>query len=92
MPWRKNDLGMPPKRRRITNPMLTEAASAAVFLMRKKPNLGEDRLFLTLKRLKPHIGDSDLVVGITRAKGALFKPEYLTSELKQEIDEWDRLE
>jgi len=60
--------------------------------MKQNPNLSDDSLFLTLKRLKPNIDDSELVVAITRAKEVLFKPEYLTNEIKQEMYEWDRLE
>ena len=80
------------KRKGITNPKLEEATAVAVTLMKQNPDLGDDDLFLTLKQLEPHIDDSDLVVAITRAKEALFKPEYLTDELKQEMDEWDRIE
>jgi hypothetical protein len=47
---------------------------------------------MNLKQLKPHIGDSDRVIGITKAKELLFKPEYLSEDLKREMDEWDRLE
>jgi hypothetical protein len=47
---------------------------------------------MSLKWLKPHIGDSDRVVGITKAKELLFKPEYLTEEIRREMDEWDRVE
>jgi len=83
---------MPPKRKGKANPKLEEATAVAVVLMKQKPDFEDDILFLTLKQLKPHIGDSDLVVAITRAKEALFKPEYLTDELKQEMDEWDRIE
>lgn len=83
---------MQPKRRSRANPKLKEATAAAVSLMKEKPDFEDDSLFLTLKQLKPHIGDSDLVVAITRAKEVLFKPEYLTDELKQELDELDRIE
>ena len=71
---------------------LMEATSTAIFFMRQKPDITEDNLFMSLKRLKPHIGDSDRVVGITKAKELLFKPEYLTEEIKREMDEWDKLE
>jgi hypothetical protein len=83
---------MQPKRRRRANPKLKEATVATVSLMKQKPDFEDDTLFSTLKQLKPGIGDFDLVVAITRAKEVLFKPEYLTEELKQEMDEWDRIE
>lgn len=76
----------------LENQSLMEAASTAVFFMRQTPSIAEDTLFINLKWLKPHIGDSDRVVGITKAKELLFKSEYLTEEIKRELDEWDRVE
>jgi len=60
--------------------------------LRQDHSISEDDLFMNLKQLKPHIGDSDRVIGITKAKELLFKPEYLSEDLKREMDEWDRLE
>ena len=84
MSWRKNDLRMQPRKRR-TNPKLEEATAAAVSFMKQKLDFEDAALFSTLKQLKPHIGDSDIIVLMTRAKEVLFKPEYLTDELKQEM-------
>jgi len=74
------------------NQSLMEATSTAVFLMKQNPNATDDSLFVDLKSLKPHVSDSDRVVGITKAKELLFKPEYMTDELKREMDAWDQLE
>ena len=76
----------------LENQGLMEVASTAIFFMRQNHSITEDDLFMNLKWLKPHIGDSDRVIGITKAKELLFKPEYLTEDLKREMDEWDRLE
>ena len=76
----------------LENQSLMEAASTAVFFIKQNPSITEDNLFMNLKWLKPHIGDSDRVVGITKAKELLFKPEYLTEEIKREMDEWDKVE
>ena len=76
----------------LENQSLMEAASTALFFMRQDNSISEDDLFMNLKWLKPHIGDSDRVIGITKAKELLFKPEYLSEDLKREMDEWDRLE
>jgi len=76
----------------LENQSLMEAVSTAIFFMRQNHSITEDELFMSLKWLKPHIGDSDRVIGITKAKELLFKPEYLTEDLKREMDEWDRLE
>ena len=71
---------------------LMEATSTAVYLMKQNPAIADDNLFMSLKWLKPHIGEYDRVIGITRAKELLFKPEYLTEELKREMGEWDIVE
>ena len=76
----------------LENQSLLEATATAVYLIRQNPNEGDDSLFMSLKRLKPHLSDSDRVVGITKAKELLFTPDYLTEDLKREMDEWDRLE
>jgi hypothetical protein len=49
-------------------------------------------LFVELKRLKPHLTDSDKLVGITKSKALLFKPEYLTDEIKKELDAWNNID
>ena len=70
----------------LENQSLMEATSTAVFLMKQNPNSTDDSLFMSLKWFKPHISDSDRVVGITKAKELMFKPEYLTEEIKREMD------
>jgi hypothetical protein len=42
--------------------------------------------------LKPYLSDSDLLTGLTTAKQLLFKDEYLTVELKREIEAWEKVE
>jgi len=76
----------------LENQSLMEAASTAIFFMSQDHSITEDDLFMNLKWLKPHISDSDRVIGITKAKELLFKSEYLTKDLKREMDEWDNLE
>jgi uncharacterized protein YwgA len=71
---------------------LMEAASTVVYLKIQNPDLTDDDLFVRLKWLKPHLTDADRTIGITKAKELLFKPEYLTEEIKKEMDEWDRIE
>jgi uncharacterized protein YwgA len=71
---------------------LMEATSTAVYFKSQNPGLSDDDLFLRLKWLKPHLTDPDRIIGITKAKELLFKPEYLTKEIAKEMDEWDRLE
>ncbi len=76
----------------LENQSLMEATSAAIFFMSQNHSIMEDDLFMNLKWLKPHISDSYHVIGITKAKELLFKPEYLTEDLKREMDGWDKLE
>lgn len=71
---------------------LMECTSTVVYLMKEKPNLKDDDLFAKIKSLKPYLSDSTYVIGISKAKELLFKPEYYTDELKREIDEWERVE
>ncbi|WP_337861173.1 hypothetical protein [Ferroplasma sp.] len=48
---------------------------------------------LTLtKKLKPHPDDGIIIKAQNKAKELLFKPEYLTEELKKEINEWQQFD
>jgi len=76
----------------LENQTLLEATSTAVYLMMQNPDQSEDRLFITLRWLKPHLSESDRVIGISKAKELLFRSDYFTEELKQELNEWDKLE
>lgn len=71
---------------------LLEATSTIVYLMKQKPNISDDELFIQMKWLKPHIRDTERIIGITKAKELLFKDEYMTKEIKREIDEWDKID
>jgi uncharacterized protein YwgA len=71
---------------------LMEAASTAVYIKQQTPAISDDDLFVELKRLKPHLSDSDRLLGITKAKALLFKPEYLTDEIKKEMEAWDNID
>lgn len=71
---------------------LMEAASTVVYLKCQSQGLTDDDLFVKLKWLKPHLTNADRTIGITKAKELLFKPEYLTEEIRKEMDEWDNLD
>jgi uncharacterized protein YwgA len=71
---------------------LMEAAATTVYLKLQKPQLSDDDLFVELKRLKPHLTDSDKLIGITKSKALLFKAEYLTDEMKKEMDAWNNID
>jgi uncharacterized protein YwgA len=74
------------------NMSLMEATSTIVYLRKEAPALSDDDVFVQLKRLKPHLSDSDRLIGITRSKELLFRPEYLTDEIKREMELWDNIE
>ena len=71
---------------------LKTATSEAVLLLKKTPTIADGDLFRSLKLLDPHLSESDCLKAITNAKELLFKPEFLTVEIKKEMNEWDRLE
>jgi len=70
---------------------LMECTSTVVYLIKENPNLKDDDLFAKIKSLKPYLSDSTCVIGISKAKELLFRPEYYTDELKREMDEWETL-
>ena len=74
------------------NKDLMESTSTIVFFTKENPNLTDDNLFAKLKLLKPHLSDYNSVIGISKAKELLFKPEYLTNAIRREMEEWDRFD
>jgi uncharacterized protein YwgA len=74
------------------NQHLMEAISTIVYLIKQTPNISDDNLFTRMKWLKPHISDTDRIISITKAKELLFKDEYMTEEIKREMDEWDKID
>lgn len=71
---------------------LLEATSTMVHLMRGLSTFSDDDVFSNAKIYKPYLSDSTLVIGMTKAKKLLFKEEYLTEELKEEMDLWDKIQ
>jgi hypothetical protein len=77
---------------RYGSKVLKTATSQAVLLLKKTPAIADDDLFRSLKLVGPHLSESDYLKAITNAKSLLLKPEFLTPEIKKEMNEWDRLE
>ena len=71
---------------------LLESTSTFVYIINQESRLEDDDVFVRSKALKPHFSDSQLIMGMTKAKQLLFKEEYLTDELKEEMDIWENLE
>jgi hypothetical protein len=72
--------------------LLMECTSTVVYLMKENPNVKDGDIIAKIHALKPYLGDATCVIGISKAKELLFKPEYLTQELKREIDAWSKID
>jgi uncharacterized protein YwgA len=73
-----------------TNIIQTESASTIMLL-----NLTYEDVELVekkMKEIKPHLSDMDIINGQNKAKELLFKDEFLTDELKNEMMEWDNID
>ena len=51
-----------------------------------------EEIIKRVKKLKPHLNDSVIISAIDLAKEFLFKNEYLTEEIKKEIEAWDNFD
>ena len=52
----------------------------------------DDEIFVKTKEIKQHLKESLIVIAINTVKKLLFKPEFLTDKVKEEIDLWDKAE
>ncbi|MBM3292556.1 hypothetical protein FJY84_07745 [Candidatus Bathyarchaeota archaeon] len=75
----------------LTNSPLLEATSTIIYL-KKEGIVNDDEIIKKIKILKPHISYENIILGLVRAKELLFKPEYLTKDLKEENDLIDSIE
>ncbi len=66
-----------------------EAVSTALYFKYYNENLRDDELFEKTKSEKPYISDKIIVIAINTVKKLLFKPEYLTEDIKKELDLWN---
>jgi len=69
-----------------------ECVSTIVHHLKEHPNLMDDELLSSVRKLKPYLSEYLCLSGLNEAKRLLFKSEYLTKELKEEIDAWDRID
>ena len=69
---------------------LLEAVSTVYNLKNFNPQYFDDDLFERIKENKPFIPENIIVVAINIVKNLMFKPEYLTKEIQDEIDLWDK--
>ena len=45
-----------------------------------------------IKKVKPNLSEEEILEAINMAKRLLFKPEYLTDEIKKELELWDNVD
>jgi hypothetical protein len=51
-----------------------------------------EEIIKRIKELKPHLNDLIIISAVDLAKRFLFKNEYLTEEIKKEIEAWDNID
>jgi len=51
-----------------------------------------DKVISEIKKIKPNLSESEIIEAINVAKRLLFKPEYLTDEIKKELKLWDNID
>ncbi|MFW9866507.1 MAG: hypothetical protein ACFFEN_10470 [Candidatus Thorarchaeota archaeon] len=71
---------------------LLEAVSTIVYLREEHPDIIDDDIFASVKTMKPHLKESMIIISNNIAKELLFKPEYLTEEVRRELDMWDNID
>ncbi len=71
---------------------LLESTSTFVYIISQESGSDDDDINIRFRVLKPYISDTKRIIGMTQAKQLLFREEYLTEELKKEMDIWDTIE
>ncbi|KKN44628.1 hypothetical protein LCGC14_0691040 [marine sediment metagenome] len=71
---------------------LLEAVSTIIYLKKENPDISDDDIFATVKKMKSHLKESMIIISNNISKELLFKPEYLTEEIRNELDMWDNID
>ncbi|MHA2008699.1 MAG: hypothetical protein ACXABO_11310 [Promethearchaeota archaeon] len=71
---------------------LLEAVSTIIYLKEENPDISDDDIFATVKKMKSHLKESMIIISNNISKELLFKPEYLTEEIRKELDMWDNID
>ncbi len=69
---------------------LLESVSTIILLDLVYSNVGV--VIKKIKEIKPHLSDIEIIDGQNRAKELLFKDEFLTEELRNQILEWEQID
>lgn len=70
---------------------LLEAVSTIIYLKAENPNYSDDDIFATVKSIKPHLKEYMIITSNNISKELLFKPEFLTDEIRKELEMWDNV-
>jgi uncharacterized protein YwgA len=69
-----------------------EALDVAMLIIYKNLTYeNTDKVVAKIKKIRPHVSEEEILDGINVAKKLLFKPEYFTEEIKQELKLWDSI-
>ena len=71
---------------------LLEAVSTAYYIKDYDEHILDDDLFEKTKEEKPFINARIIITAINLVKKLRFKQEYLTKEIQEELDLWDKAE
>jgi len=69
-----------------------EAVSTIIYLKEENPDFSDDDIFATVKNMKSHLKEYMIITSNNIAKELLFKPEFLTDEIRKELDMWDNID
>jgi uncharacterized protein YwgA len=71
---------------------LLEAISTVSYFKDRNPKFLDDDLFEKTMNEKPYLSDKLVTIAINIVKKLNYKPEYLTKEIQDELDLWDKAE
>lgn len=69
-----------------------EALATILFIMKEYPDLLDDEIFRRVKELKGYLKDDIIIIALNIAKKLNFRDEFLTEEIQEELDLWDKTE
>lgn len=68
---------------------LLEAITTAYYIKQVNPDIIDDEVFMKTKDEKPYLSDKIVLIAINLVKKLMFKPEYITDDMKEEFRLWD---
>jgi len=66
-----------------------ETLATITYIKKKYPSFLDDDLFVYTKKEKPYLKDWMITIGINVVKKILFSPDFLTEDVKREMELWD---